>query len=114
MPFIIPLLIGAVLNGPFWWRLYRCSDSDAAQLSFYNTYKETTQPSGFPPPAAYSYGAAIIVGANEIYSNSRMPLRFAEQTAQTARAFADASPQLIVSLAREPGNGPLFSPVAGA
>lgn len=100
-----------ILNGPFWWRLYRCSDSDVAQVTFYNAYKEATQPDMFPPPSAYSYGVAIIVGANEVYSNSRTPLNYAQQTANTAREFADASPQFILSLAREPGNGPLFTPV---
>ena len=101
-----------ILNGPFWWRLYRCSDTDVDQLNFYNSYKQTTQPAEFPPPQAYSYGVAIIVGANEVYSNSRAPLDYAAQKAQTARMFADASPQFILSLAREPGNGPVFAPVA--
>lgn len=101
-----------ILNGPFWWRLYRCSDADVDQLNFYNSYKQTTQPAEFPPPQAYSYGVAIIVGANEVYSNSRTPLDYAAQKAQTARMFADASPQFVLSLAREPGNGPVFAPVA--
>lgn len=100
-----------ILNGPFWWRLYRCSDSDAEQLTFYNAFKEASQPAGFAPPAAYSYGIGIIVGANEVYSNSRTPLTYAQQTLLASRAFADAGAPFM-ALVRESGNGPLFSPVA--
>lgn len=55
---------------------------------------------------------AVIVGANEVYSNSRTPLDYAAQKAQTARMFADSGPEFILSLAREPGNSPRFAPVA--
>jgi pimeloyl-ACP methyl ester carboxylesterase len=96
-----------VLLGPFWWRLYRCSDSDVQQLNTFHAYRTAVNVA--PPPSDYSYPLAVIVGASEVYTiNPRDTQTYAAQVNRTAQVFADASPQLILSLARE--RLPLYKP----
>lgn len=104
---------GHVLQGPFWWRLYRCSASDVAQLNTFHAYKTATDAA--PSPELYSYALSIIIGSSEVYSFAGGPggplgLTYSEQVNRTARLFADASPQLVLSFARDVSKVPLYTP----
>ncbi|KAI9007744.1 Alpha/Beta hydrolase protein [Hyaloraphidium curvatum] len=89
-----------VLNGPFWWRLYRCTDSDAEQLNFFGALQQANNKAA--DPSVYSYGLAVVLGASELYTYANnTDMTYAAQVNRTARMLTDAGPQLSVSLARE-------------
>eukprot|EP00048_Salpingoeca_helianthica_P020113 m.4878 g.4878 ORF g.4878 m.4878 type:complete len:578 (-) comp4409_c1_seq1:33-1766(-) len=96
-----------VLLGPYWWRLYRCSASDVDQLNAFYAYRAVHNVA--PPTSDYSYSLASIIGSSELYTiNPNDTQTYAAQVVRTAQVFADASPQLVVSLARE--SLPLYTP----
>eukprot|EP00762_Andalucia_godoyi_P006031 ANDGO_00105.mRNA.1 hypothetical protein PPTG_15474 len=102
-----------VLQGPFWWRLYRCSDLDVQQLNTFRTYR--SQSASVPVSQEYSYALGTIIGASEVYSfasgpvgSPGGPMSYDQQVYETGRVFADASPQLVVSRIRRVL--PLYTP----
>lgn len=100
---------GFILQPAFWWRLYRCSDSDVQQLTAFNNYKLAT--AGTSSATFFSYSLGMLVAANELYSSAAAPLTYAQQLNFSARLFADQGP-LAIALAREPGNGARYTPNA--
>lgn len=98
------------LHAPFWWRLYRCSASDVQQLNFLHNYKTSTN--GAPAAPEYSYGLAVLIGSSEVYSYAGGPggpggVPFNQQANQTSRQLTDATPQTLLSFARDGGSTPI-------
>lgn len=88
------------LLGPFWYRLYRCSDSDADQLT---TFHSVRQSKAYPyqSPLDYSMGLAINIGTNELYSYAgSKALTYTDQVLLTSRLFNDAGPQFVTSYSK--------------
>lgn len=101
-----------VLLGPFWARLYRCSDTDVAELNFFHALKQTTSEVG-ASLVDYGYGVANNIGISELYSFSPLDqqLTYSEQVNRTGRLFATAGPELILSYAISNGF-PRYTPNA--
>lgn len=97
-----------VAHAPFWWRLYRCSDSDVQQLNVLRAYHLASEVA--PSPPEYSYALSVIIGSSEVYSFAGAPggsggLSYAEQVTLTSRVLADATPQTLVAFARDGPSG---------
>ena len=92
-------VLSHVCLSPFWYRLYRCSASDVTQLNFFNAYQQVAlnQPVS---ALEYSLGVAITIGVSELYSYSPHPLSYSQQVQRSARMFASAATELVVSYAR--------------
>lgn len=102
------------LIAPFWYRLYRCSDSDAAQLNVFHgqmrAQRTRRQDANSTVFSEYSVGLAVNIGASELYSygNRALALNYSQQMLLTSRVFADATPELVTSFARE--FWPMYTP----
>ena len=98
------------LLAPFWYRLYRCSPSDVAQLDHF--YRARMAGEYAPQsPLDYSYGLAVNIGASEVYSLAGPRAQtYAEQVARTARLLTDGGGQFVSSYARDVSRIPLFTP----
>jgi pimeloyl-ACP methyl ester carboxylesterase len=95
-----------VLLGPFWYRLYRCSESDIAQLTTFHSgmqQRHRRDTGAVPEFREYANGLAINIAASEVYSygSEALALNYSQQVLLTSRVFADATPELIASFARE-------------
>jgi hypothetical protein len=55
------------LIGPFFYRLYRCSDSDVTQIKTFIDWR-ASQNSGSTPTSTFSLGLGVNIGASELYS----------------------------------------------
>lgn len=111
-----------VLMAPFWFRLYRCSDSDVTQLNVFHARMADQQSLAIGRRNSksissngtlfyeYALGLAVNIGASEVYSygSKALALNYSQQLLLTSRVFADASPELVTSFARE--FWPLYTP----
>lgn len=112
-----------VLMAPFWFRLYRCTDSDVSQLNTFHvrmtgrrrgrrevSVANDANDTSATPFVEYAIGLAVNIGASEVYSygSRSLALNYSEQVLLTSRVFADASPELQVSFARQ--FWPLYTP----
>lgn len=98
-----------ILLGPFWYRLYRCSESDVDQLNVFNAVRQSNAYS-YQSPLDYSLGLAINIGTNELYSYAgSTALTYTDQLLLTSRVFNDASPQLVTSYAKYVHNFPQYN-----
>merc|ERR1712185_434472 len=57
-----------VVLAPFWARVGRCGASDVEQLNFFHAAQEAAAAQGGPAPPLYTYGAAVAIGASEVFS----------------------------------------------
>eukprot|EP01040_Poterioochromonas_malhamensis_P015517 gene15517-17383_t len=102
-----------VLMGPFWYRLYRCTDSDVQQLN--NFYHVRTSEMG-PNTLSiydYSYGLGTNIGANELYSfEGNTSLTYLQQVLNTNRLFSTGGGELSTSYAIYESNFTKYQPNA--
>jgi hypothetical protein len=97
------------LLGPFWHRLYRCSDSDVEQLNhFYNTRMADMMQMGEVNLLEYSPGYAANVGSSELYSlaNPESALSYDQVIDYHIRTFTIEGGDLTVSFARSVSQWP--------
>jgi pimeloyl-ACP methyl ester carboxylesterase len=96
-----------ITEGPFWFRLHRCSASDIEQLNFFNNYEQAIL--YYSPPAEdYSLGAAVNIAVSEVYSYSKSPLDYTRQVQRSSRMFADSGVELMISYARNVTEFPIY------
>jgi pimeloyl-ACP methyl ester carboxylesterase len=92
--------------GPFWHRLYRCTDSDAEQLNHFNDVRlaEMMTQGGTPDPS-YNRGYATNVGAADVYSYAGDGARSYDKVVEyNVRTFTVEGGDLTVSFARSENN----------
>ena len=112
-----------VVLAPFWARVGRCSASDVEQLNFFHATQEAQSGSG-PAAPLYTYGAAVAIGASEVFSFAapdggnasddapHPPPSYAQLEASSQRVFATAGVELLVAHARDVDALPLYAPDA--
>lgn len=102
-----------VLMGPFWHRMLRCTDADAAQLTTFHNQRVAAD-TYRSPTYDYSYGLGINILASELYSlsdqNSNSPLTYEDQLVVMSRLFSDGGGQYSSSFARDVSLWPRYSP----
>lgn len=95
---------------PFWYRLYRCSNSDVDQLNYLYNQVHTALFSYAPTSVEYSFGVAIIIGASELYSYAgNNSLTYQQQLIVGPRNLASAMVNYIVAYALQQ-NFPVYTP----
>jgi pimeloyl-ACP methyl ester carboxylesterase len=100
------------LQGPFWYRLFRCSASDVEQLNFFHAARQAEMNSWeHSDPLVYSQGYAINVGAADLFSNAGADAKSYDKVVEdNVRNFVVEGGDLTVSFARSESNWPV--PVA--
>lgn len=88
------------LFAPFWHRMYRCSDSDAEQLIFFNDARQAEMASWEPSdPLDYGYAFGInSAGAGLLSFAGAGAMTYDEIQAANAREFAEG--ELTISFAK--------------
>lgn len=87
------------LLAPFWYRMYRCSDSDIEQLNFFHTYHQSMiEEQESESYLDYSYGIATNVGGNELYSYAgENALTYNDQVILTKRVLSSGYDYSLIS-----------------
>ena len=96
-----------LLLGPFWARLYRCSDSDAQQIQYFRDYVmnrytyDPTKKHNTTVFQSYSLGYAINTGANEFYHfGPTAPLSYQQVVEYNEYSFVIEGGDVMSSLGR--------------
>ena len=106
-----------VCLGPFWARVDRCDASDVEQLNHFHAGQEAAAAEGGPAPPLYSYGAAVNIGASEVFSFASeapayQPPTYAQLELSSQRVFATAGVELLAAHARDVDDLPRYTPDA--
>jgi hypothetical protein len=96
------------LRGPFWHRLYRCSDSDVEQLNyFHSTQQKEMNSYHASDPLDYSTGYALNTGSIELYSQAgNNSLSYDEVVEIDVRQLTIEAADIKISFARDVSGWP--------
>lgn len=88
------------LLGPLFSRLYRCSESDVAQLNVFREWQQGIS-SYIAPTIDDSLALGLNIGGSELYAaNKETELNYDQQVQQVGRSFASGGGEIAMSYVR--------------